>query len=211
LENDLKQLNRRKNNEIFEYTGRYILNTLQFYENVLNENNISFLLVDKISYTYSIEKDVTLLTIDRITPNDDLKVFQLSFIIFNFKNDSKMESGIIQADVTNINDQSESIIRYIDIKGKIKELEKKSIYKPIPFIENSIITVRYNPQEATVEYWYNNQQLNFVNKIYNKGAYTLKFFVKFTNCSIRFLTFVHAEKSGYLKKNIFLEDYLLEN
>jgi hypothetical protein len=89
-----------------------------------------------------------------------------------------METGIIQADVTNINNQNKSIIKYIDFKGKIKEAENKSIYKPIPFIENSIISVRYNPQEATVEYWYDNRQVNFINKNYNKGTYSLKFFCK---------------------------------
>jgi hypothetical protein len=132
LENVLIQLNRRKHNQIFESTGRHILNddsiilnTLQFYENVLNENNISSLFLDEMSYTYSIEKDVALLTIDRIIHDYDPGVFQLSFIIFNFKNDSLMKTGIIQADVTNINNQNEFIIKYIDIKGKIKEAEKK--------------------------------------------------------------------------------------
>jgi hypothetical protein len=63
LENDLKQLNRLKNNEIFEYTGRHILNDdsiipypLQFYVKVLNKNNINSLFVDKLTYTYSIKK-----------------------------------------------------------------------------------------------------------------------------------------------------------
>jgi hypothetical protein len=36
-----------------------------------------------------------------------------------------METGIIQVDVGNINNQSHSIVKYIDIKGKIKEVEKK--------------------------------------------------------------------------------------
>jgi hypothetical protein len=32
-----------------------------------------------------------------------------------------------------------------------KEVEKYHNYSPISFKENSVITVRYNPQEATVE------------------------------------------------------------
>jgi hypothetical protein len=36
-----------------------------------------------------------------------------------------METVIIQADVWNINNQTQSIIKYIDIKGKIKGTEKK--------------------------------------------------------------------------------------
>jgi hypothetical protein len=67
FENDLKQLYRRKSNEIFEYTGRHILNDdsiivddsndiLQFFVNIIDENNKRSLLIDKLLNTYSIEK-----------------------------------------------------------------------------------------------------------------------------------------------------------
>jgi hypothetical protein len=82
LENDSKQLNWRKNNQIFEYTGRYILNddsiipdTLLLFVNFLYENNVNSLFVDKLSYTYSIKKDVALLTIDRIMFHNDSNIF----------------------------------------------------------------------------------------------------------------------------------------
>jgi hypothetical protein len=94
LENDLKELNGRKHNENFEYTGRLILNddsipyVLQFYEKVLNENNVNNLLVDELTYIYSIEKDLALLTIDRIIPNNEPNIYQLSFVIFNLTKDS---------------------------------------------------------------------------------------------------------------------------
>jgi hypothetical protein len=114
-----------------------------------------------------------------------------------------METGIIQTNVVNINNQSETIKKCIDIKGKIKEAENKNLFKPIPFIENSIITVQYNPKEATVEYWYDNKHINFINKIYNNPPYSLKFFVRFSNCSIRFLNFLGAKrKSEELINNI---------
>jgi hypothetical protein len=155
-----------------------------------------------LSYTYSIEKDVDLLTIDKIIPNNKPNIYQLSFIIFNLIKDTLMETGIIQRNVVNINNQNVTIRKCIDIKGKIKEAENKSLFKPIPFIENSIITVQYNPKEATTEYWYDNKPINFINKIYNNPPYSLKFFVRFNNCSIRFLNFLGEKKPEKLINNI---------
>jgi hypothetical protein len=144
-------------------------------------------------YTYSIKKEVVLLTINRIIPDNHPNVFQFSFIILNSKNDSLIKTRIMQINLPIINDHREVIAKCIDINGKLKEAAKYRIYKPIPFREKSIITVRYNPQKATEEYWNNNKQINFSNKIYNKRLYSLKFFVKFSNCSIRFLTCVHGK------------------
>jgi hypothetical protein len=118
-----------------------------------------------------------------------------------------METGIIQTNVANINNQSETIVKYIDIKGKIKEVENYSLFKPIPFIENSIITVQYNPKEATVDYWYDNKHINFINTIYNNQFYSLKFFVRFSNCSIRFLNFLGAKKLEELINNILQKTF----
>jgi hypothetical protein len=89
--------------KVFENTGRHILNDdsiivddsndiLQFYVNDVNDNNKRFLLVDKMTYTYSTEKDIFLLTIDRNISDTNLDVFQFNFIIFNLKNDSQVEA-----------------------------------------------------------------------------------------------------------------------
>jgi hypothetical protein len=59
-------------------------------------------------------------------------VFQLSFIIFNLKKDPLMETGIIQVDVVNINNLSQSIVKCIDIKEKIKEAENALIFVRYP-------------------------------------------------------------------------------
>jgi hypothetical protein len=136
FENDINQLYKRKNNEIFEYTGRHILNDdsiivddssyiLQFYVNVVDENNNHSLLIDKLSNTYSIEKDVVLLTIDRNIFDSDLDVFQFSFIIFNLKNDSQVETGIRETDSKNLKSKS-FLIKSLDIKGTL--LKHDDIY-----------------------------------------------------------------------------------
>jgi hypothetical protein len=102
---------------------------------------------------------------------------------------------------SDINNKKYSLKHWED-SGEIrkKEAEKFHNYLPIPFIEKSIITIRYNPKEATVEYWCNNKQINYVIEIHSKRPYSFKFFVKFFNCSVRFLTYVHAKILEDLKK-----------
>jgi hypothetical protein len=107
FENDLIQINKLKNNHIFEYTGRNILNEtsiivgpLQFYPDVSSLNyNKKFLSVDEMTCTYSAEKNKEFPTIHKSISHKNPIVYQLSFIILNLCNDSKMESGIIKANI----------------------------------------------------------------------------------------------------------------
>jgi hypothetical protein len=150
-----------------------------------------------LSNTYSIEKDNTLFTVDRNIFDSDLDVFQFSFVIFNLKNDSNMKTGITETDGKNVKRSLSIMGKSIDIKGRLsdhndinnkkyslkqwedsnetekKEAKKFRNYLPTPFIEKSIITIRYNPKEDTVEYWCDNKQINYVSKIYNN---VLQFF-----------------------------------
>jgi hypothetical protein len=81
-----------------------------------------------------------------------------------------------------------------------KKRSKKKIHryysqKPPEFKEKSIIIIRNNPEKATVEYWCDNKQVNFISEIHNNRPYSFKFYVEFSNCSIRFLNFVHEKKN----------------
>jgi hypothetical protein len=107
LENDLKIINKLKNINIFDYTGRYILNDnsiivgpLRFYADVTplinHEKQIS---INKMTDTYSVEKNNVLLTIHKSISYNDPIVYQLSFIILNLKNDFKLESGIMPVNI----------------------------------------------------------------------------------------------------------------
>jgi hypothetical protein len=98
FKNDLIQLNKKIKDYIFEYTRSRMLNNnsiylddFWFYEIIVNIFNVSDLLVDKKTLTYSIEKNTAVLLIDRIIPDSHPNVFQFSFSIQNLKNDSYME------------------------------------------------------------------------------------------------------------------------
>jgi hypothetical protein len=63
FKNDLIQSNKKINDYIFEYVGRRMFNNdstclddFSFYENVININNVSDILVNEKTHTYSIEK-----------------------------------------------------------------------------------------------------------------------------------------------------------
>jgi hypothetical protein len=75
------------------------LDDFNFYENVVNANNVSDLLVDKKTHTYSIGKNVAVLLIDRIIADNHPNVFQFSFSIQNLKNGSNMETGITESQI----------------------------------------------------------------------------------------------------------------
>jgi hypothetical protein len=77
-----------------------------FYENVVNVFNVSDLLIDKKTRTYSIEENIAVLYTDRIIPDNHPNIFQLSFSIQNLKNDSYMETGI--SDIQIYNSQKET-------------------------------------------------------------------------------------------------------
>jgi hypothetical protein len=49
------------------------LDDFLFYENTINVFNVSDLLVDKKTHTYSIEKNVVVLLIDRIIPDNHVE------------------------------------------------------------------------------------------------------------------------------------------
>jgi hypothetical protein len=87
----------------------------------VNENNKRSLLVDKKSYTYLIEKDVGSLTININMRDSDLDVFQFTFVIFNLKNNSQVNAGIMHTINTEINRFREFLGKSIDIKGKFSE------------------------------------------------------------------------------------------
>jgi hypothetical protein len=100
-------INKLKNNNIFEYTGRYILNDnsmiigrLQFYVDVTPIIYYKkYFLEDKMTCTYSVEKKKAFLTIHKNISDKDPIVYQLCFIILNLKNDSELVSGIIPPNI----------------------------------------------------------------------------------------------------------------
>jgi hypothetical protein len=108
------------------------------------------------------------------------------------------------------------ILKQLKESGPIgkKEVEKfNSYYKqPHPkFKENSIMTIRYNPQKATVEYWTDNNKVNFISEIYVFHPYFSKFFIRLYNCSIRFLCIINIPQSEDLNKLIPLKVFPIED
>jgi hypothetical protein len=203
-----------------------------FYENVINVNNVSDLLVDEKTHTYSM-KNIADLVIDRIIPDNHPNVFQLSFSIYNLKYGSNFEARITETQINQI--KIRYIMKGINIRGFLsechdikkkkyslyqwevsgpngkKEVEKYFNYFPIYFKENSIITIRYNPQKATVEYWCGNNKVNFLSEIYDFRPYFSKIFIKFYNCSIRFICIINVLQSEDLNKLIPLKVFQIEN
>jgi hypothetical protein len=135
------------------------LDDFWFYENVVNIFNVSDLLVYKNTHTYSIEKNIVVLLIDRIIPDSHPNVFQLSFSIHNLKNDSTVETGITETQIYNSQKetgQTEYYYRYnnwdflkeLEKSGPIgkKEVKKFNLYYKqscLEFKENSIMTIRF--------------------------------------------------------------------
>jgi hypothetical protein len=213
------------------------LDDFLFYENVINVFNVSDLLVDKKTHTYSIEKNVAVLLIDRIIPDSHPNVFQLSVSIQNLKNDSYMEIEITDVRINNnfqfesrytwrgINNNGE-LIENLNINKNILEQWEKSgpigkkeatkfasyTLESFPeFKENSIRTIRYNPQKATVEYWYDNNKINFISEIYVIRPYFSKFFIKIYNCSVRFISIINVPQSKNLNKRIPLKVFPIQD
>jgi hypothetical protein len=52
-----------------------------------------------MTYTYSVKKNKGFLNIDKTISDKDPNAYQLSFIILNLRNDSKMETGIMPANI----------------------------------------------------------------------------------------------------------------
>jgi hypothetical protein len=95
-----------------------------------------------------------------------------------------------------------------------KELEKFNSYYSLPgleFKENSIITIRYNPQKATVEYWFYNNKANFLSEIYDFRPYFSKFFIKFYNCSVRILCIINVHQLEDLNNRIPLKIFPIKD
>jgi hypothetical protein len=92
-----------------------------------------------------------------------------------------------------------------------KEIEKYRNYSLISFKEDSIITIRYNPQEDTLEYWCDNNKVNFIREIYDIRFYFSKFFIKINNFSIKFLCILNAPKSENLNKRIPLKIFPIKD
>jgi hypothetical protein len=91
------------------------------------------------------------------------------------------------------------ILKPLEESGEIgkKEADKFYSYYKQPrqeFKGNSIITIRYNPQIATVEYWCDNNKVIFINEIYDIPPYFSKFFIKINNCSIIFLSIINVRQ-----------------
>jgi hypothetical protein len=232
LENDLKIINKLKNINIFDYRGRYILNDnsmivgpLRFYTDVTPLiNHEKYISINKMIDTYSVEKNNTFLTIHKNISYNNPIVYQLNFIILNLKNDSKLEIGIMAVNIyknknhkyitkgihldgtlseyDGIHSKSYSLKEWEDSRpvGK-KEVKKFNLYKPIPFKEKSIVTIQYNPKKTTVEYWCDKNKVKFISENYH-SPYEFQFFVKFYNCSIRFLSFFFVSQKENLDKFI---------
>jgi hypothetical protein len=201
-----------------------IVGPLRFYTDVTPLiNHEKYISINKMIDTYSVEMNHTFLTIHKNISYNDPIVYQLSFIILNLKNDSKLESGImpvntyknkfkyinngIHLDGTlsehdDIHSKSYSLKEWED-SGSIgkKEVKKFNLYKPIPFKEKSIVTIRYNPKKATVEYWCDKNKVKFISENYH-SPYEFQFFVKLYNCSIRFLSFFFVSQKTDLDKFI---------
>jgi hypothetical protein len=88
-----------------------------------------------------------------------------------------------------------------------KEIKKFNLYKPIPFEKKSIVSIRYNPKKATVEYWYDKNKVKFISENYH-SPYEFQFFVKLYNCSNRFLSFFFVSQKidldKFISEKIFL-------
>jgi hypothetical protein len=109
-----------------------------------------------------------------------------------------------------------NILEQLEKSGFIgkKEAQKFASYtlESFPKIkENSIITIRYNPQKATVEYWCDNNNVNFISEIYDIRPYFSKFFIKIYNCSVKFLSIINAPQSEDLNKRILLKVFSIQD
>jgi hypothetical protein len=163
----------------------------------------------------------------------------LSFSIQNLQNDSYIETGINDTQINNnFLFESGYSRKGINIEGKLleyyyiynnwnileqweksggigkKEAENFNLYysQPRPeFKQNSIITIRYNPQKATVEYWCDNNKVNFISEIYDIRPYFSKFFIKIYNCSVRFLSIINVPQSEDLNERIPLKVFPIKD
>jgi hypothetical protein len=82
---------------------------------------VSDLLLEKKTHTYSIGKNITVLIIDRIIPDNHPNVFQLSFSIHNLKNGSNMGAGITETKINHSQIETGYVMKSINISEFLLE------------------------------------------------------------------------------------------
>jgi hypothetical protein len=64
---------------------------------------------------------------------------------------------------------------------------------------------------ARVEYWCDNNKVNFISEIYGIRPYFSKIFIRMYNCSIRFLFKINVHQSEDLSKRIPLKAFPIKD